>query len=484
MLECKVFSYESIQSGKRMFLLSDCKTFVKEYMKIAMKDRHVYEIIREGFPCRPYFDLEFSIPSNPELDGDALTVKLIHLLIWKLYELYDLPVEERDAYILESITAEKYSLHLTFILRDGRKELLLANNIEAGKLLKAVVMDTTVPVIPLLKSNEVTGDEKADDNIIQVYGECRAIRKEFNDLWVWKKDGKQKSKQRTFFADLGVYTKNRAFRILGSCKFGKTAALRVADGKFGFNSLSNKLPLSSSFADRLQHNLATYLVVPFDLFLSSVDGNGFSETEKEKKSFEKFSRNFNTAVYGLLPPTTEDGSEIYGVFGPMGRIASNRFSSNDFAGIDTEWADKAPKRARIAHAHWDIVATASWKGEASWFPQLDEYMTATAASVGGVRGVLHSWSLSLSSRRDFPVLKMRYQVQRNRWCGNIGRAHRSNGIYLEVDLMNREWSQCCFDADCRGYRSPPCTVPSHVSPSMEELQAIIEKHRSQNAHCD
>jgi hypothetical protein len=50
-------------------------------------------------------------------------------------------------------------------------------------------------------------------------------------------------------------------------------------------------------------------------------------------------------------------------------------------------------------------------------------------------------------------------VQKNRWCLNIGRAHKSNGIAVEVDLTFLVLTQVCFDPDCRGYRSEPIPLP-------------------------
>jgi hypothetical protein len=29
----------------------------------------------------------------------------------------------------------------------------------------------------------------------------------------------------------------------------------------------------------------------------------------------------------------------------------------------------------------------------------------------------------------------------NRWCGNVGRPHRSNGVYFSVDLAHGTWHQ-------------------------------------------
>lgn len=42
--------------------------------------RHVYEIIREGAPCRMYFDLEFARGCNEGLDGEVLVRAWINVV--------------------------------------------------------------------------------------------------------------------------------------------------------------------------------------------------------------------------------------------------------------------------------------------------------------------------------------------------------------------------------------------------------------------
>lgn len=46
-----------------MYMLLDDEIFRPEH-------RHFYEIIREGNPCKLYFDLEYSVEFNPRQDGD------------------------------------------------------------------------------------------------------------------------------------------------------------------------------------------------------------------------------------------------------------------------------------------------------------------------------------------------------------------------------------------------------------------------------
>jgi DNA-directed primase/polymerase protein len=50
-----------------------------------------------------------------------------------------------------------------------------------------------------------------------------------------------------------------------------------------------------------------------------------------------------------------------------------------------------------------------------------------------------------------------------RWCGNIGRQHKSNGIYIVVDLSAGLWWQKCFDPDCRAYRSETMPLPQECA---------------------
>jgi hypothetical protein len=124
------------------------------------------------------------------------------------------------------------------------------------------------------------------------------------------------------------------------------------------------------------------------------------------------------------------------------------------------------------------IARSSRHREPSWFPAVDDLVATRFASVGGPKGVLTSWVLTSSSQslsvstggagaiqsqstvvtpppKVFTFYKLRYQVGGNRWCRNVQRAHRSNGVVLEVDLTRKEVTQTCWDADCRRFRSHP-----------------------------
>ena len=71
------FSYEvpGMDDGKRKFLVTTYETLASRYLKMPADKRHIYELIREGRPCKLYFDLEYARHNCPTLtaaDDDAL----------------------------------------------------------------------------------------------------------------------------------------------------------------------------------------------------------------------------------------------------------------------------------------------------------------------------------------------------------------------------------------------------------------------------
>lgn len=56
------------------------------------------------------------------------------------------------------------------------------------------------------------------------------------------------------------------------------------------------------------------------------------------------------------------------------------------------------------------------------FPALDSFITRVCCG-GGVHGEIRSWLVQAGS------CCVVYNIKGNRWCGNVGRAHKSNGIF-------------------------------------------------------
>jgi len=55
-----------------------------------------------------------------------------------------------------------------------------------------------------------------------------------------------------------------------------------------------------------------------------------------------------------------------------------------------------------------------------------------------------------------------YDIVGNRFCHNIGRAHKSNNVKYVVDLRKGVYYQKCYDSDCAGYRSPETKLPPKI----------------------
>jgi hypothetical protein len=272
--DLKIFSFEAPFSGKRKFLVSHLNIFHEKYRDNV--NRHVYEIICEAFPCRLYFDLEYSKETNPEAHGESIVELWISLVVWKLYELYELVISSKQIIHLDSSTDKKFSRHLIFLLLIpdppqrterqraspisshlhrssslpsllGYSEYLFVDNLEVGKFVNFVLLSCLSPVaslppqspspqspspqspspsFPLPSTSTSTSTSTLpSDGIWTLPRQFRdlQVKESFSSLWLWNSD----HTSRVCVVDLGVYTKNRAFRLLSSTKYGKNAKLEI-----------------------------------------------------------------------------------------------------------------------------------------------------------------------------------------------------------------------------------------------------------------
>ncbi|NWW92423.1 PRIPO protein, partial [Rhynochetos jubatus] len=250
-----VFALEkSSQSGQRFYLVTTYKElwfyYTKGYKTSLM---HCYEVIPEKDACKLYFDLEFYKPANPGADGKSMVAKLIELVNQKLKELYDVNCSAKDVLNLDSSNDEKFSRHLIFL----PQKTVFKDNIHVGNFVRTIVQPAmrlmerrAAVVIPeggagciFQRCAEAVGLDgsltsltavpdaskgwpahKTEDTDTSHQGE----NLDFSFLVVNDKDG-----DKQLFVDLGVYTKNRNFRMYKSSKAGKNVILKIAeDNKF------------------------------------------------------------------------------------------------------------------------------------------------------------------------------------------------------------------------------------------------------------
>ncbi len=83
-------------------------------------------------------------------------------------------------------------------------------------------------------------------------------------------------------------------------------------------------------------------------------------------------------------------------------------------------------------------------------PSFDDYFYSYIIQGGFIRSALYFAS---SSRICYSI------GGAYRYCANIGRHHKSNGVFFVVDLATRTMIQKCYDPDCKNFASIPISLP-------------------------
>jgi hypothetical protein len=433
---CKIFSYEthgstSASSPSRRYLVASIDMFMFKYLNFPLQNsskyvssrpcptpsfdkyKHCYEIIRASYPCRAYFDLEFSIPDNPGINGVTLMSQFINLVIWKLYFLFNVSIDRDSVVVIDSTTNEKFSKHITLIIRNNKQEeLLFKNNYMVGVLVQSIISDicdidnSTGKVIPTAK---------------------------YDALWVNRKDCNGVT-SRICFVDLGVYTKNRAFRLLWSSKYGKQKVLTIDPldkvmypGISVAGSITDSNSLLSAKKEVLMHSF----VMPFNV----LDYN---------ENFLEINNEISNSLVIYQPELTKCTNNV----------TSKIISMSNKASIS---------------ANTTIITQSN--ALPSIYPSLDDTVIGYATKYSQSNNVIRIslWSLYITNHK-LPRYRLNYQIVGSKYCHNIKREHRSNHIFIEIDLSYGFMYQKCWDVDCKGYNSDPISIDKSILPSHEELQ--------------
>ena len=188
--ELRIFSRELSSTGKRVFCGVPLRKFWEHYAALRRWQRHHYEIIREGRPCRLYLDVEFYREFNANLAGkeESLMEELFQQVADELQTSLGVLIG-REAFLdLDSSTDKKFSRHVIVHMPGDQ---LFRSNIDVGRVVRGVIN--------------------------------RSPRK------LWVETGGTSGRQRAHIVDDAVYTKNRALRLYLSSKVGKAAVLLPAD---------------------------------------------------------------------------------------------------------------------------------------------------------------------------------------------------------------------------------------------------------------
>ncbi|GIL44777.1 hypothetical protein Vafri_2278 [Volvox africanus] len=331
------------------------------------------------------------------------------------------------------------------------------------------------------------------------------------------------------FIDPAVYTRNRAFRLYLSSKAGKSAVLR-ATSRYAVASLlrrrgsvvqtgrvapSAAIPMRSSncncalsrrdlvaagmAADALEDfcaqvadisataavqlpdsaisgGQASVLLPPSvekeisrDVFLSSLV-TGVGRVDRVLKMYDVGSGHSDGAasLVGFHAAADLLSSGPSRAMSSLGIPRLPRPASGHGCATAAPAGCKGPCLAAGAGPHpLRSAAAAPFQYGPSPFPHIDKFIESVCCE-GGVQGRVRCWQYL----EDTATLLL--SMRENRWCANIGRAHRSNGIYFTVDLRGGTWHQRCFDPECRDFRSARMPLPSHL---WEECRSRVDERQ-------
>ncbi|EKX52915.1 hypothetical protein GUITHDRAFT_101365 [Guillardia theta CCMP2712] len=331
-LGLQVYAQDKKNTGAKQYVAATYRGFWRRYKKMDPSGRHFAEIIREGSPCRLYFDLEFPISAGDNVTeahqlGNSRVDKMLEELqpaLQARYKEFDKQIQVLE---LDSCTDVKFSRHLIVA------NVAFKDNSHAGAFVRHFV-----ELLP-----EVLEDVKS----------C---------------------------VDLGVYTRNRCFRILYSSKLGKTRT---------FERSQREHP--HKWHPDLHSN--AFMKLMFSSLHPSV-GGGRDEEE-------------NVFMHSLICFTSQ-----------LDHL------------LEDEDANKT-KKATLTLNFTTISASDTSRRESfsskSPFPDLDRYVCEVRSGAW-----VQQWALNRTSMR------ITFSLLGNRFCEAIGRQHKSNRISrcLDPDCAN------------------------------------------------
>ena len=427
--EPRLFAMETALRGKRRYVSAHLGRFMDHYWRECdVHSRHYYELIREDTPCRLYFDLEFNKQYNPRLTKsltESLLTELFDEICHQFELLYSISVERSDMVDLDSSTAKKFSRHWILHIPGG---VLFDDARAAGIFVKMMVARLEKEIksgglaskgrAVLAKHLFVNAEEATDEKV----------------------DPKM-----TCIIDLGVYTRNRLFRLLGSKKFGKTcdATLRIAE--------TNEFSFPRQFITSVK-----------TMGVESCSTADLQDVGGEDASFQKFCNSMCFEAHAealastLVVPSNGGKIKFPTLPHPVGFLTEDERAKLSIT-------PRSGGFEGITNAH-----RGSPEYGESPFPKLDHFIINTLGKRKSLDGSIGTWTLDYMLQ-PLPQL-ISYNMRGNRYCDNIGRAHKSNNIIWNVHLVDRICFQTCHDPDCRAskFRGKSLDLSEEVNAEIDE----------------
>ena len=384
-------------------------------------------------------DLEFNKHFNPKLTPtktEQLLAELFTELCRQFQLIYTINIERHHMVDLESSTVQKFSRHWILHLPNGE---LFSDAREVGVFVKVFVSR--------LEEEEKSGELQSRGH--ELLANNLFVNAEMND-----NDGNNNTKM-TRFIDLGVYTRNRIFRLLGSNKFGKTpdAALRIAD--------ANTFPFSGF--DNTKFYLPTMKESSEDITAATNDDKSDPDAENDdEEDFKSFCESLSWENHAVAMAAT--------LVVPANASKMDYPILDDPSSLLSDDEKQQYLSIRLSDGTGSYVGISRFPRKTTSYgtsplPKLESFVLNTLGKRKGLIGSIGTWSLD--STRPLPQT-IAFNMKDNRWCDNAGRAHKSNNIIWNIHLIDRICYQSCHDPECHGFRGEPIDLPEEVNLDIDE----------------
>ena len=334
------------QSKGRYFFVSTLEQTWNLIQDTPSEKRHFYELIAEGEPCHPYFDVECAFERAPPIRSilNAFVDAVNCSGILPRDDIgHALKINCRDIVLLRSVpmVENKFSLHLIIRLpadQSRHQSYIFPDNAVLGRW-------AVESIAPFVRTALSTREE---------------------------------------IIDLSVYTRNRTLRTVGSTKKGK-------DSYF----------------------------VPY-----------------------VFENHRGHASLTLTPSLTRKIFEL--------SLITNRSACVSLPEACTfAYQQRSPVCSPSHPSERKSHITVPGHPAKTFHPAIDNFVRET---IDDFRNV---FSCNESNTVCYALKNLRY-------CGNIGREHKSNGTYVVVSLKDWTVHQRCFDSACKNYKSISMDIPEQV----------------------
>ena len=145
-----VFARECSKKGHRYYLVLTIHSFYMKYTSMTDRDLTFYEILRAGFPCRMYFDIEYDKLLNPAEDGEVSmrifkTFLIAHVRETLGFDISPLVIKSNSEFNghiveLDASNSKKFSRHLIITLP---RNFVFRNNVQVGEFVNSMCKKIT-----------------------------------------------------------------------------------------------------------------------------------------------------------------------------------------------------------------------------------------------------------------------------------------------------------------------------------------------------